>query len=164
MPPRRAEQLERYAEQLDSIANSDGKVWLNSPNGHLVRFVPLTMRRAAIISVANLKGGVGKTTITANLGATLANLGLKVLLMDLDYQSSLSNLCLLPQEKDEVRRAGRYLNGFLETGGDLSRLNQSVTLLDAGLAWLSLSGTSRRGFRRCREPSDGALARRTFSG
>ena len=112
---------QRYSEQLDRIAQSDGKLWLNSPNGHSVRFLPLaTMRRAAIISTANLKGGVGKTTITANLGATLAKLGLRVLLMDLDYQSSLSNLCLSPQESDQVRRSGRYLNGLLENGGDLS--------------------------------------------
>ena len=130
---RYSEQLKKSTEQLDSIAQSDGKLWLNSPNGQSVHFLPLTMRRAVIISIANLKGGVGKTTITANLGATLAKVGLKVLLMDLDYQSSLSNLCLLPQEKDQVRRSGRYLSGFLENGGDLSRLNQSVTLIEAGV-------------------------------
>ena len=130
---RYSEQLKKSSEQLDSIAQSDGKLWLNSPNGQSVHFLPLTMRRAVIISIANLKGGVGKTTITANLGATLAKVGLKVLLMDLDYQSSLSNLCLLPQEKDQVRRSGRYLSGFLENGGDLSRLNQSVTLIEAGV-------------------------------
>ncbi len=130
---RYSEQLKKSSEQLDSIAQSDGKLWLNSPNGQSVHFLPLTMRRAVIISIANLKGGVGKTTITANLGATLAKVGLKVLLMDLDYQSSLSNLCLLPQEKDQVRRSGRYLSGFLEDGGDLSRLNQSVTLIEAGV-------------------------------
>ena len=130
---RYSEQLKKSSEQLDSIAQSDGKLWLNSPNGQSVHFLPLTMRRAVIISIFNLKGGVGKTTITANLGATLAKVGLKVLLMDLDYQSSLSNLCLLPQEKDQVRRSGRYLSGFLEDGGDLSRLNQSVTLIEAGV-------------------------------
>ena len=100
---RYSEQLKESSEQLDSIARSDGKLWLNSPNGHSVHFLPLTMRRAAIISIANLKGGVGKTTITANLGVTLAKVGLKVLLMDLDYQSSLSNMCLSPQESDQVR-------------------------------------------------------------
>ena len=94
----------RYSDQLDAIANSDGKLWLNSPNGHAVPFLPLTQRRTVIISTANLKGGVGKTTITANLGATLAKLGLRVLLLDLDHQSSLSNMCLSPLQKDEIRR------------------------------------------------------------
>ena len=128
---RYSEQLKESSEQLDSIARSDGKLWLNSPNGLSVHFLELTMRRAAIISIANLKGGVGKTTITANLGVTLAKVGLKVLMMDLDYQSSLSNMCLSPRESDQVRRSGRYFNGFLENGGDLSRLDLSVTLIEA---------------------------------
>lgn len=43
-----------------------------------------------IVSVLNHKGGVGKTTLTANLGAGLAARGRKVLLIDLDPQASLS--------------------------------------------------------------------------
>ena len=42
------------------------------------------------IVVTSGKGGVGKTTVTANLGMALANLGLKVLLVDIDF--GLNNL------------------------------------------------------------------------
>ena len=44
-----------------------------------------------IATICSSKGGVGKTTLTANLGALLAELGLRVLLIDADKQPSLSS-------------------------------------------------------------------------
>lgn len=43
-----------------------------------------------VVSVINYKGGVGKTTLTANLGAELAFRGRRILLIDLDPQASLT--------------------------------------------------------------------------
>jgi chromosome partitioning related protein ParA len=43
------------------------------------------------ITVVSTKGGVGKTTLTANLGALLSDLGYRVLLVDADPQPTLSS-------------------------------------------------------------------------
>jgi chromosome partitioning protein len=48
--------------------------------------------KPAIITVANQKGGVGKTTTVANLAASFAHTGNVVLVIDCDYQANVTSL------------------------------------------------------------------------
>jgi chromosome partitioning protein len=63
---------------------------------------PAASRPARIIAVANQKGGVGKSTTAVSLGASLAELGHRVLVVDLDPQGNASTGLGIRHEQREV--------------------------------------------------------------
>ena len=96
-----------------------------------------------IIAIANQKGGVGKTTTTVNLGAELAALGRRVLLIDLDPQAAATySLGIDPEELDltlynvMVRREGSITEIIYKT--PVERMHLVPSNLDLAAAELDL--------------------------
>jgi cellulose biosynthesis protein BcsQ/gas vesicle protein len=113
------------------VAESKGRIWEGEAFGHVPAFRPLLPGAASIVSVMNLKGGVGKSTITANLGAMLWKQGKRVLLIDLDFQGSLTSLCLPPKQVAYLRQDGRMVQKlFAEDRPNLGRLRTCMEPID----------------------------------
>ena len=79
------------------------------------------MGQPYVISVTSTKGGVGKTTTAANLGAILAQYGMRVLLVDADIQPSLSKYYPI------IRRAPHGLSMVITRGGSIQPDSVSTT-------------------------------------
>jgi cellulose biosynthesis protein BcsQ len=131
----RARSTERGAK-LDDLRQFDGKPWERPLRAAPPPFVPAADRRTRFVAVANLKGGVGKTTVTANVGMALARRGKSVLLVDLDFQGSLTRLCApyttireMYIKKDTV---STIFNAPADPGAVLDRIIYPVTSSVAG--------------------------------
>ena len=69
------------------------------------------------VTVTSTKGGVGKTTLTANLGGLLADLGQRVLLVDADVQPTLSSYYALGEWAPADRTASGWSSRRAATRG-----------------------------------------------
>jgi chromosome partitioning related protein ParA len=80
-------------------------------------------------TITSTKGGVGKTTLTANLGALLADLGLRVLLIDADVQPSLSKYFPLAAAKPSAGLTQVIVRGEVTAGCITPTLYQNLDIV-----------------------------------
>lgn len=95
---------------------------------------------ARVIAVVNQKGGVGKTTTTINLGASLAELGRRVLLVDFDPQGALS--VGLGVNAHELRQEETVYQVLMDSQADIEKviLKTSIPGMDLLPANKDLAG------------------------
>lgn len=105
-----------------------------------------------ILTVANQKGGVGKTTSAVNVAAALAQSGLRVLVIDIDPQGNASTALGVPHHRDvpgtyEVLVDGLSLAEVLQSCPDVAGLwcvPASIDLAGAEIELVTMQARDRR--------------------
>lgn len=138
----------RHILKLLPILNQVGfQDFLNTKYNKAMVQKPTGQHQAKVIAIINNKGGVGKTTVTINLGAALNKLGHKVLLVDMDSQGNLSQClgfrdidkhignALVPTEKGELIDLSRIIQPVVgKTNMDIAPSDLRVTTTEKTLS------------------------------
>jgi cellulose biosynthesis protein BcsQ len=117
-----ASKREKIDKLLEKLRSNEAGLWNAFPKQPpFADFDSRVGRRKPIVlTIANNKGGVGKTTVVGNLLAYFDKKGKSVLAIDMDYQGSLSTL--LQGQQDAIQTGTSNVNALLERGANVSSL------------------------------------------
>lgn len=130
--------LSDVGRDTDSTWPQEGKgLWLAEPIKPPLILVGYDTPPAHILVVANAKGGVGKTTVAANLAACISESAARpVLLIDLDFQGSASSMSIVGEENwlppaGQDSKASYLISGDLKAA-DIASWNTHATVRRRG--------------------------------
>ena len=111
--------------------------------------------RCRVMTIANQKGGVGKTTTAVNLAASLAQHGSRVLVMDLDPQGNASTALDVPHHSGvpsvyDVLIDDRPLAEVVQSAGEMPGLYCAPATIDLAGAEIELVSVVARELRLAR--------------
>lgn len=107
---RRHDQSAAKLNELNRVVSDARDFWLRPPSEtDFQRNQNAVYSSIPVLCVVNFKGGVGKTTICANIAAHFAEKGKRVLLIDCDYQGSLSDTVLTHARVDKFKANAQKL-------------------------------------------------------
>lgn len=89
---------------------------------------------AKSVAVINMKGGVGKTTLSFNLSAELARRGSRVLLVDLDPQGNATLVCMGEDERKAHSKSKKTITSLF-----IDAFEPRVPVVGKGVAEIDLS-------------------------
>jgi cellulose biosynthesis protein BcsQ len=132
-------ELTQKLHRVRDAFDDDNNLWLRNPVTKPERYNARLQESIPILLVANLKGGVGKTTIAANLATFFeSRKAERVLAIDLDHQGSLSSM-LLPETVARTQRPAEAVKALIggrpsaQTGFFTERVQIRHSLRDSRL-------------------------------
>lgn len=128
-------EVAQHDELMARLVNVDSRERLWQKECEIARpvFIPAGQRRARFVTVLNLKGGVGKTTLAANLaaGLSLAAKPLRVLLVDVDFQGTLGTATVDPALRQIQELNDHFVHRLLQSdqpdNSQLPKLRMAMT-------------------------------------